>query len=269
MACAVSTDSAPVALVTGAARGIGAATVHRLANQGWRVVAVDLCADDPHVPYSLATPEQLRSVAHAHNGTVVEAIADVRDRTALDSIVRRTEEQFGRLDAVVAAAAVVTGGGRPLWETTTQDWAPMFDIGVHGVANLARAAVPALLRRPEPRTGRFIALASAAAHHGMWQLAGYNAAKHAVVGLIKGLAHDLRGTGVTAVAVSPGSTRTDLLTESARLYDLDGVDAFADHQLLNRILEPEEVAAVVAWLCAPESACLTGSVVHADGGFQP
>ncbi|MCU1644411.1 MAG: putative oxidoreductase, family [Nocardia sp.] len=262
-------DEAPVAIVTGAARGIGAATVHRLAHAGWRVVAVDACADDPAVPYPLATPAQLRSIAQAHKGTVVEVIADVRDPAALADAVRLTEERFGRLDAAVAAAAVITGGGRPLWETTTQDWAPMFDIGVHGVANLARAAIPSLLRRSEPRTGRFVALASAAAHHGMWQLAGYNAAKHAVVGLVKGLANDLRGSGVTAVAVSPGSTRTDLLAESARLYDLDTVDAFADHQLIGRIVEPDEVAAVVAWLCSPESGCVTGSVIHADGGFLP
>jgi len=69
--------------------------------------------------------------------------------------------------------------------------------------------------------------------------------------------------------VSPGSTRTDLLTESARIYDLDTVDAFAGHQLLDRILEPAEVAAVVTWLCSPESGCVTGSVIHADGGFLP
>ncbi|WP_280268671.1 mycofactocin-coupled SDR family oxidoreductase [Nocardia wallacei] len=259
---------APVAVVTGAARGIGAATVHRLADSGWRVVAVDRCADDPQVPYPLATAEQLRSVAQGRNGNVIDVVADVRDPAALADAVHLAEERFGRVDAAVAAAAVITGGGRPLWETTTADWAPMFDIGVHGVANLARAAVPAMLRRPGPG-GRFIALASAAAHHGSWRLTGYNAAKHAVVGVIKGLAHDLRGTGVTAVAVSPGSTRTDLLSESARLYDLDTVDDFADHQLLDRILAPDEVAAVVTWLCTPESACITGSVVHADGGFLP
>ncbi|MGW4125861.1 mycofactocin-coupled SDR family oxidoreductase [Nocardia sp. NPDC004711] len=260
---------APVAIVTGAARGIGAATVYRLASAGWRVVAVDVCTDDPAVPYPLATHAQLRAVAEAHKGTVVDVIADVREPNALADAVRVAEERFGHLDAAVAAAAVITGGARPLWETTTSDWAPMFDIGLHGVANLARAAIPALLRRSEPRTGRFVALASAAGHHGMWQLAGYNAAKHAVVGLVKGLANDLRGSGVTAVAVSPGSTRTELLAESARLYDLDTVDAFADHQLIGRIVEPDEVAAVVAWLCSAQSGCVTGSVIHADGGFLP
>ncbi|RMI28833.1 mycofactocin-coupled SDR family oxidoreductase [Nocardia stercoris] len=261
--------AAPVAIVTGAGRGIGAATVHRLAHAGWQVVAVDLCADDPRVPYPLATEQQLRTVAAPYGDSVLPFVADVRDPGALTAAVRSAEVRFGGLDAAVAAAAVITGGGRPLWETTTADWEPMFDVGVHGVANLARAAVPALLRRPGPRGGRFLAVASAAGHHGMWRMAGYNAAKHAVVGLIKGLAEDLRGTAVTAVAVSPGSTRTDLLTASARIYGLDSVDDFARHQLVGRVLEPEEVAATIAWLCAPESACITGSVVHADGGFRP
>ncbi|WP_063064241.1 mycofactocin-coupled SDR family oxidoreductase [Nocardia violaceofusca] len=259
-------DPAPVAIVTGAARGIGAATVHRLDAAGWRVVAVDICRDDPALGYPLGTRDQLAAVAAAHAGTVLAVEADVRDIESLSHAVELGMDRFGRLDAAVAAAAVMTGG-RPLWETTHADWAPMFDIGVHGTANLARVAVPAMLARPEPRTGRFIALASAAAHHGMWHLSGYNAAKHAVVGLIKGLAHDLRGTGITATAVSPGSTRTALLTETARLYHLDTVDDFASHQLLDRILEPDEVAATIAWLCTPESAAVTGSVVHADGGF--
>lgn len=257
-----------VAIVTGAARGIGAATVHRLATTGWRVVAVDRCADDPRVPYPLGTTQQLAALAADHPDIVVDVVADVQDLSALREAVTLAEDRFGGLDAAVAAAAVMAGG-RPLWETTNGEWDVLFDVGVHGVANLARAAIPALLRRPEPRSGRFIALASAAAHWGLYQLAGYNAAKHAVVGLIRGLAHDLRGTGITATAVSPGSTRTDMLTETARLYDLDSPDAFAQHQLLGRLLEPDEVAAAVAWLCQPEASAITGTVIHADGGFTP
>lgn len=260
--------AAPVAIVTGAARGIGAATVHRLAKSGWRVVAVDACADDPRVDYALATRQQLRTVAQVHGDAVIDVVADVRDLAGLINAVRTAEQEFGRVDAAVAAAAVITGAGA-VWETDPQDWVPMFDIGVHGVANLARAAIPALLRNADPRSGRFVALASSAGHHGMWHLAGYNAAKHAVVGLIKGLANDLRGTGITATAVSPGSTRTDLLAESARIYALDSVDEFAAHQLVERVLEPDEVAAVVAWLCSREAGVITGSVVHADGGFLP
>ena len=106
-------------------------------------------------------------------------------------------------------------------------------------------------------------------HHGLHHLAAYNAAKHAVVGLVKGLAADLVGTGVTACAVSPGSTRTPMLQATAALYGLDDVDAFAANQLLRRILEPEEVAATIAFCCSREAVALNGSVVQADGGFAP
>ncbi|PXY26967.1 mycofactocin-coupled SDR family oxidoreductase [Prauserella muralis] len=256
------------ALVTGAARGIGAAVVRRLAGTGWQVVAVDRCADDPRVPYPLGTREELAALAAEHPGSVVDVVADVQDLPALRDAVAVAEERFGGLDAAVACAALLAGG-RPLWDSDDAEWDALFSVGVAGVANLARAAVPALLRRPEPRTGRFVALASAAAHHGLWHLAGYNAAKHAVVGLVKGLATDLRGTGVCATAVSPGSTRTAMLEATARLYDLGDAEEFAAHQLSGRLLEPDEVAAVVCFLCSAESSAVTGSVVHADGGFTP
>lgn len=257
-----------VALVTGAARGIGAAVVRRLANSGWQVVAVDRCADDPRVPYPLGTREQLAALTAEHPNAVTDVVADVQDVAALRDAVTLAEDTFGGLHAAVAAAALMTGG-RPLWETDDTEWDALFSVGVLGVANLARAAVPALLRRPEPRSGRFVALASAAAHHGLWHLAGYNAAKHAVVGLIKGLATDLRDTGVCATAVSPGSTRTAMLDATARLYDLGSAEEFASHQLTGRLLAPDEIASVVCFLCSAESSAITGSVVHADGGFAP
>jgi len=255
-----------VAVVTGAARGIGAAVVEQLAASGWRVVAVDLCADLPGVAYPLGTHDQLLALAEAWPGAVLAQVGDVRDPDALAEAVATAEREFGGLDAAVAAAAVITGG-HPLWETTDEQWRALFDTGVDGVFNLARAAVPAMLRRPEPRSGRFVALASAAAHRGLLHLTGYNAAKHAVVGLVRGLATDLGGTGVTATAVSPGSTRTDMLTATAAQYGLGDVEEFGRHQLVGRLLEPTEVAAAVCWLCGEQSAAVTGSVLHADGGF--
>ncbi|MFF3216073.1 mycofactocin-coupled SDR family oxidoreductase [Streptomyces sp. NPDC002886] len=252
--------------MTGAARGIGAAVVEQLADAGWQVVATDRCADLPGVPYPLGGRQELAELAARWPGRVVDVVADVRDLDALRAAVATAEERFGALDAAVAAAAVIAGG-RPLWETPDDEWDALFETGLRGVANLARAAVPALLRRPEPRSGRFVALASAAAHRGLWHLAAYNAAKHGVVGLVRGLATDLRGTGVTATAVSPGSTRTAMLDASAALYGLPDVEEFAVHQLVDRLLDPAEVAAAVCWLCSEQSSAVTGTVVHADGGF--
>lgn len=254
-----------VAVVTGAGRGIGAAVVRRLACDGWAVVALDRCADDPGVPYPLASEAHLAALAGAFPD--VRAVrADVRDATAVAGAVAVAEREFGRLDAAVAAAAVILGGG-PAWELPDADWQTLLDVDVTGVLNLARAAVPALLHSPQPRHGRFVALASAAAHRGLWRLGGYCAAKHAVLGLVRALACDLRGTGVSAVTISPGSTRTDMLRATAELYQVADAEQLAGHQLVGRLLEPEEVAAVVAWACSPEASAVTGSVLHADGGF--
>lgn len=121
--------------------------------------------------------------------------------------------------------------------------------------------------RPGPSGCRFVALSSMAGSRGIYHLAAYNTAKHAVEGLVRGLAADLGGTGVTAVAVSPGSTETDLLTATAALYALADVSAFADNHLLGRLLRPDEIAAVIAFCCSPDGAVLNGSIVHAEGGF--
>lgn len=259
-----------VAVVTGAARGIGRATVSKLAVTGWGVVAVDRCADEAGVDYPLATRAELASLAQTWPTQVRDLVADVRDPDALRDAVALAVAEFGRLDAAVAAAGVLAGG-QALWEKPDSEWSvewdSLFETGVRGVANLARAAVPQLLAAEQPRAGRFVALASSAAHRGLWHLASYNAAKHAVVGLVKGLAHDLRGTGVTAAAVSPGSTDTAMLAATATLYGLSDVGEFARHQLTERVLDPAEVAAAVCWLCSADSSAVTGTVVHADGGF--
>jgi SDR family mycofactocin-dependent oxidoreductase len=260
-----------VALVTGAARGIGAATVRGLAAAGWNVLAVDRCADDPALPYPLGTREELHGVAAeaataGGPGAVVAREADARDPAAMTGAVAAAERQWGGLDAAIAAAGVIAGGV-PLWEMPEGQQRAVLDTDLGGVLALARAAVPALLRRPQPRSGRFLAVASAASTRGLPMLAAYCAAKAGVTGLIRALAVELRDSGVTANAVSPGSTDTPMLTESARLYGLPGPESFAGQQPLGRLLRAEEVAAVLVWLAGPGSSGMTGAVVPVDGGL--
>ena len=253
----------PVALVTGAARGIGAATVGRLRAEGWLVVAVDLCADDPAVPYPLASRDDLDALGTEGVTTVV---ADVRDADALRGAVAVAVDTYGGLDAAIAVAGVI-GGVLPQWASSAATERAVVEINLVGVLNLARAAVPALLVRPAPRHGRFVAVASTAATRGMAGLAAYSAAKAGVAGFVRGLAADLRGTGVTANAVSPGSTRTAILDQSARLYDLPAVEVFAKQQPIERLIDPDEVAAAVVWLTGRDADAVTGAVVPVDGGL--
>jgi SDR family mycofactocin-dependent oxidoreductase len=259
-----------VALVTGAARGIGAATVRRLAGEGHAVLAFDWCAVDSApegVAYPMATRDDLDAVVAEFPSQIIPFVGDVRVRTSLASAVGEVVDRWGRLDSVVAAAAVIIGG-TPLWETTREELDLLWDIDVMGVWNTAAETIPVMLSAPDPAGCRFVAVASAAGTRGLYRLGGYGMAKHAVVGLVKGLAADLVGTGVTAAAVSPGSTRTEMLSASAELYGLDSPDALAEHQLVKRLLAADEVAAAISFCCSVEGAVVNGSVIHADGGFH-
>jgi SDR family mycofactocin-dependent oxidoreductase len=258
-----------VAVVTGAARGIGAATVAALARAGWSVVAVDRAADDPRLPYPMGTPDELDAVvarAVDGGGAAVAHVADATDPEGMAAAVALAEDRFGGLDAMIAVAGVIAGGV-PLWEMPDDELGAVLDVDLGGPLVAARVGIPALLRRPAPRQGRFLAVASAAATRGMANLAAYGAAKAGVAGLIRGLAAELGTTGVTANAVSPGSTDTLILRESARLYGLDGPDAFAAQQAQHRLLDPSEVADALVWLAGTGSGALTGAVIPVDGGL--
>ena len=259
-----------VGLVTGAARGIGAATVRRLVADGFAVVALDSCQGDDEARgpgYPLASEAELTALGDDLGDRVLPVVADVRDRGALGSVVADAIGKWGRLDVAVAAAGVIAGG-RPLWETDDAEVGLLWDVDVMGVWSTAAVAVPAMLAGPDPSGCRFVAVASAAGSHGLFRLAAYTAAKHAVVGIVRGLAADLVGTGVTTAAVSPGSTDTAMLTATARIYGLDSAAELASHQLLRRVLAPEEIAATIAYCSSPAGGVLNGSVVHADGGFS-
>ncbi len=265
----------PVAIITGAARGLGSSTARRLAADGWRIVLFDICADDPSIPYRLATPADMEETltacraiqGKAGDGKGVAAVmGDVRRLNDLKSAVGMAVERFGGLDAAVAAAGAIAGGPTA-WETTEEIWDTLIDINLRGVWNLARAVVPDLLAAPEPRHGRFIAVSSAAGIRGLPQLAAYSATKHSVIGLVRSIAAELAGSGVTANVVCPGSMDTTMLAASADIYGLSSPTEFGVHHLTNRILASDEVAAFIRWLCSPERSAITGAVLAADGGM--
>lgn len=254
------------AVITGAARGIGAATARHLAAQGWRVALLDACAENPALSYPLASRADLDAAVAACGEAAVGLVADVRDAAAVAEGVAEASQRFGGLDAAVAAAGVIAGGA-PAWATSAEVWRTMLDVNLTGVWHLARAAVPLLLEQPEPRSGRFVAVASAAGLRGLPRLSAYAAAKHGVIGLVRSLAADLGDSGVTANAVCPGSTTTAMLDASVAVYGLDGPEAFAAHAPQARLLDAAEVATVIGWLCSAAAGGITGAAVPVDGGM--
>ena len=266
-----------VAVVTGAARGMGADTARRLSARGVHVALIDrpVDADGAYgdedalpAPYEPATVADLDRALQACEGRGEAHVADVRDGAALARALDAVADRHGRIDLAVAAAGALSGGP-PLWETTTEVWDAMVGVNLTGVFNLARAAVPHLLVAPSPTRCRLVAVASAAAHHGLPGLAAYTAAKHGVAGLVRAMAAELGPSGVTANAVAPGSTRTPMLEASAAVYAVDGPEAFAGQSRIQRLIEPDEIAATIEWLCLDAPGALTGAVLDVDGGFRP
>jgi SDR family mycofactocin-dependent oxidoreductase len=261
-------EQRPIAVVTGAARGIGAAVAAGLAAAGWDLVLGDV--GDPRavagLSYDLATPAELSAVAERARrlgAFVTTAPCDVRDETAVASLV---ELAGPALRAAVAVAGILGTDGLA-WQQTAADFDRDLSVNLHGVANLARAAVPVLLAAPAPIQCRFVAVVSSAATRGLPRLASYVASKHAALGFVESLAADLAPSGVTANAVLPGSTRTALLDRTAQAYDLDSAELFMHNQRIGRLIEPAEVAAAVVWLCSSGASAVTGTAISVDGAF--
>jgi 3-hydroxybutyrate dehydrogenase len=239
-----------VGLVTGAASGIGRAIAQRLVDDGWQVLGVDLRADDdaPGSPFA----------------------ADLTTRAGNHDAVAAAIERFGRLDAVIPNAGVQHVS--PIEEFPEDRWDAMIALLLTSPFLLARAAWPHLKACGD---GRFVAIASV---HGLVASpykAAYVSAKHGLIGLVKALALEGGAHAISATAVCPGAVRTPLV--EAQIPDLAeayGVseeraleDAFLASQAIKRLIEPEEVAATVAFLLSPSGRAFTGVPVTMDQGW--
>ncbi|TDD61281.1 SDR family oxidoreductase [Kribbella antibiotica] len=266
-----------VALVTGAARGLGRACAVALAAEGADVVLADVAGDVPGVPYPLGTASQLEHTARLcreHGVSVLVQQVDVRDRVRVDEVVAAAVERFGHLDVLINNAGIAAPSGRPVHEVTEADWSLMLDINLNGAWRMLSAVAPVMVAQ---RAGSIVNISSTAGLVGYRNFAGYVTAKHGLIGLTKAAALDLAPLKVRVNAVCPGSVRDSDWVEGrmlAAIADSLGIDAaeheqiFAAEQPTNALVEPEDVAATTVWLASDESRQVTGSVVTVDGGFS-
>jgi 3-hydroxybutyrate dehydrogenase len=239
-----------VAVVTGGASGIGRAIAARLAAEGMAVIAADL-RPDPDGP-----------------GEALEV--DLTTAEGNEAVIATALERHGRLDAVIANAGFQHVA--PIEDFPPERWNAMLALMLTSPFLLARRAWPALA---ESGDGRFIAIASA---HGLVASpykAGYVSAKHGLLGLVKTLALEGAPRGIAAVAVCPGYVRTPLvesqIADQARAHGLPPERVLEDvilaPQAIKRLIEPEQVADVVAMLLGPGGSAFTGAPVIMDHGW--
>lgn len=266
-----------VALVTGAARGIGRAHAVRLAEEGADLVLLDLCRDLSGSAYGMAADDDLRETARLveeAGGKAVARQGDVREQADLDAAVAAARSELGGLDIVVPNAGFANFG--TAWELAEEDWQAVVDVVLTGVWHTLKAAVPAMVE--QGRGGSIVVIGSAVGSRAAAGQAAYVAAKHGVVGLARAFALEAAPHGIRVNVVAPGAVNTDMSSNDAvlRLWrpDLERpsvADAeermLANHALPVLWAEPEDIANAVLWLASEESRHVTGAVVPVDAGW--
>ena len=244
------------AIVTGAAGGIGRATCVRFAEDGAQVVAVDLAGS--------ALDETVAAVTNA-GGEALAVEADVTQEEQVAAYVRQALERFGRVDAFFNNAGI-EGVRANLWELDENDFDRVIAVNLKGVFLGLKHVGPAIR---ESGGGAIVNTASIAGLTATPGIIAYGASKHAVVGMTKSAAAEL-APEIRVNAVCPGPIETRMMRSLERQFDPDNPEAvhdmFASSIPLGRYGEPEEVAALVTWLCSADSRYISGAMHTIDGG---
>lgn len=234
------------ALVTGAARGIGLAIAQRLIREGRNVVLAD--AD-----FDLARTE----AARLGDGAFAQEM-NVADVKSVTTAIGATIERLGHLDILVNNAGI-HGPSVPIWQLTDEDWHGVLAVDLTGVFYCCRAVIP---RMRDRKYGRIVNISSIAGKEGNPNAIPYSSAKARVVGLTKALAKEVARDGILVNAVTPAVIETDIL----RQVSPEHVEYMVSRIPIGRVGQPEEVAALVAWLCSEECSFSTGAVFDISGG---
>lgn len=264
-----------VAFVTGAARGQGRSHAVRLAEEGADVIALDICAQIPSVPYPMATREDLDetvSLVEKAGRRAVPIRADVRDYDAVAAGLKAAVGELGRLDIVAANAGIISYGVAE--HLSTAAWRDLVDTNLTGVWHTAKAAIPHLVASGPGAS--IVITASTASFLGMTAASHYSSTKHGVIGLTKSLARELGPQGIRVNAICPGTVRTTMVENDdllgRRTPDGGGQSfeefaaSLAATPLRVPYLEPIDISNALLFLTSDEARYITGVALPVDAG---
>lgn len=266
-----------VALITGAARGQGRLHAVRFAKEGAKIIAIDLCAQIDSVAYEMARPEDLDetvNLVEKAGQRIVAEKADVRDFAELKHVVAKGVDELGRIDFVLANAGILPGLGDP--NAGMSAYLDAVSVMLNGVYFSIEAAVPALLSHGDGGaiviTSSVAGFASVASRFDMRNhgAAGYIAAKHGVIGLMRYFAHTLAEKNIRVNSVHPGTVATPMaMSEQLGRFSAEHPEFSQRFQNLLPVpvIEPADVTEAMVFLCGSSSRCITGVTLPVDAGF--
>jgi 2-hydroxycyclohexanecarboxyl-CoA dehydrogenase len=242
-----------VAVVTGAASGIGLGVARRFVSEGHRVALVDRDG-----PATEAAAAELRE-----EGATVSALeVDVADRAAITAAFGRIRDELGPVEILVTSAGIESF--TPVLDITNQAWDRIIGVNLTGTFACIQAALPDMLATG---WGRIVTISSSSAQSGAPNMAHYVASKGGVIGLTKALAVELARRGITVNTIPPSLVDTPMARKAEAAGDFPGVDVVAPMVPLGRAGTPDDIAAACSFLCSEDGSYITGQVIGVNGGM--
>jgi 3-oxoacyl-[acyl-carrier protein] reductase len=237
-----------VAIVTGAARGIGYAVAQRMLQSGGSVALWDL--DDSKLL-------EAREALSAHGDVAISAV-ELTNEDGVLRATRATIERFGKVDILINNAGI-TGGNGPTWELDPKVWRRVVDVNLVAPFLTCRCVVPEMLKRGY---GRIVNVASVAGKEGNPNASHYSASKAGLIGLTKSLGKELATRNIAVNCVTPAAAKTDIFAQMTQEH----ISYMLARIPMNRFVEPQEIAAMICWLASEECSFTTSAVFDISGG---